>query len=187
MLVPVLLFLLGLPNKVPSAGRSTATVDTTEDAKHYAGAVLTGGTSVLNNLAVAAALKLDSGLGRPIRIDVKALESAAAYPDRRDSLQGKTVIVTGQFAPSASDNMFSLVRFRIQCCAADRIKLDVPILSKYPLSDLRPPLKQDEWVEVTAKVDFRAAPGSSAFKTVLLVPQLRYIRPTDPDPTPFLQ
>jgi hypothetical protein len=186
MLIPVLLFLLGLPNKAPAVGRIHAKVDTTEDAQRYAGALMAGGPDQLNNLAIAAALRLDEGLGPVTEMDFKSLETAATLPGVRERLKGRTVRVKGQFAPT-NDRVFSLVRFRIQCCAADRIPVDVTIISKNPLTDIQPPLKNSEWVEVTGKVDFRVPPGHSAYKTLLLVPQLRYIQPIDPDPSPWLE
>jgi hypothetical protein len=186
MLIPVLLFLLGLPSKAPGVGRVHSKIDTTEDAQLYAGALLAGGPDVLNNVSVAAALKLDESMGQAVEMDCKQLESAAAIPQARETLKGKTVRVRGQFAPT-NDRVFNLVRFRIQCCAADRIRINVPLISKESLNGLKTPLKADDWVEVTAKVDFRRAPGEQAFTTVLLVPQLRYIRPCDPDPSVWLQ
>jgi hypothetical protein len=181
MLIPVLLFLLGLPNKAPGVGRVHTKVDTTEDAQRYAGALMAGGPNLFNTVGIAAALKQEERLD-PVEMDFKALESAASIPSAREALKGKAVRVRGQFAPS-SDRVFSLVRFRIQCCAADRIQVNVPIVSKEPL----PPLKQSEWVEVTGKVEFRIPPGQQAYTTVLTVPQSRYIRPTDPDPVPWIQ
>jgi hypothetical protein len=186
MLVPVLLFLLGLPSKAPGVGRVHTKIDTTEDAQHYAGALLAGGPDVLNTLGVAAALMSEEAMGTAIEMDCKQLESAATVPQARETLKGKTVRVRGQFAPS-NDRVFSLVRFRIQCCAADRIRINVPMISKNSLNDLKIPLKENDWVEVTAKVDFRMAPGDRNYTTVLLVPQLRYIRPCDPDPSVWLQ
>jgi hypothetical protein len=186
MLIPVLLFLLGLPSKAPGVGRLHTKVDTTEDAQYFAGALAAGGPDLWNNLNVAAALKLDESMGQAIEMDCKQLESASALPQARETLKGKTVRVRGQFSKT-NDLVFTLVRFRIQCCAADRIPIKVPIISKFPLSEHQPPLKSDEWVEVTGKVDFRIAPGEREYTTLLLVPQLRYIRPCEPDPSIWLQ
>src|SRR5262249_20892733 len=156
-----------------------AKVDTTEDAQRYAGALMAGGPDQLNNPAIAPGLGLAERLGPVTGEGFKTLESAAPIPKLGEKLEGRKVRGRGQCAPT-NDRVFSLVRFRIQCCAADRIPVDVTIISKNPLTDIQPPLKNSEWVEVTAKVDFRIPPGSSTYKTLLLVPQLRYIQPTDP-------
>jgi hypothetical protein len=183
LLIPVLLFLLGLPNKSPNVGRVRTKVDMTEEAEHYAGALLAGGPHTLNSLVVAAALKLDEGLNDVIEVNFKDLETAASLPTKRAEYQGKAVRVRGQFAPmGGSDRVFSLVRFRIQCCAADRIQVNVPIICKEPVSNIKP----SEWVEVTGRVDFRIPPGQSHYTAVLLVPQPRYVKTTDPDPNPWI-
>ena len=47
---------------------------------------------------------------------------------------------------AGGNQFFSLARFRIQCCSADAIRLNVPIFSAEPITNF----EVSQWVQVTA-------------------------------------
>ena len=125
----------------------------------------------------------------------RELEGAAYSQERRDLYEGKTVKLKGQFAPSGNDRMFSLVRFKINCCAADAIPLSAVIMIDPDAKEkLDPAQSQGHWVEVTGQVQFRTRQknGREEWVTVIMVrpdkdhslPSL--IVPTPPDTRPFI-
>jgi hypothetical protein len=179
LLIPILLFVLGLPNKGPQVRAATAQVDMTQEGIGYAMLIESGGDP-LKQLTIAAALTAE-GSGPPTALDFKTLEKASIEEEDRKYWQGKRVGVKGQFAPSPnSDRVFSLVRFRIRCCAADAIPLNVPMIAKEPITGI----KEGEWVEVTGRVEFQK--GRNGYQTLLRVPNRKAIAPSDPDPNPWV-
>lgn len=129
--------------------------------------------------------EFDLALGPPFGMDFKTLESLAYVPQIRNDYNGKTVQVVGQYAPRFdNDRVFTLVRHRIQCCRADAIQLDVPIISREPLKGLQP----DQWVKVTGRVEFLADPRQpNRLRTVLRVSRKVYVVPTSPDPEIYVR
>jgi hypothetical protein len=124
-------------------------------------------------------------LEAPIYIGFKELEALAFNPDSRTNWSGKKVQVIGQFAPyGRSDRWFSLARYRIQCCAADAVQLNVPIFCKEVLKDF----KRDDWVRVTGRVEFREQPGRpGTYNTVLVVNRWANIVRTAADTDPYVR
>jgi hypothetical protein len=124
-------------------------------------------------------------LEAPQWISFKDLEKKAFTQKDRDEYKGKKVQVIGQFAPIGnSDRWFSVARLRIQCCGADAVQLNVPVLCKEGLKAF----KRDEWVRVTGRVEFREMPGRPGiFQTVLVVNRAANIVPTQPDPEPYVR
>src|SRR5260370_3667619 len=117
---------------------------------------------------------------------VKDLEAFAGRADFRAEKQGKTVRVRGQFAPSrGSDHVFSLQRYRISCCAADAIPLDVPIVTRESLATRASDLKINQWVKVTGVIDFQQIGGQ--YQTGLRVLNLAPGQPCPPGSHPVLQ
>ena len=111
-------------------------------------------------------------------MDFKTLESAAYDEGSRQFWQHKRVKVVGQYAPfRGSDRVFSLVRFRIQCCAADAIQLNVPMICAESLSGFQ----ANQWVEVIGRVEFQRRPDSS-FTTIVVIPRRQNVNLTNPDP-----
>jgi hypothetical protein len=189
LLLPVMLYLLGLPNKLPPV-TGAASFDLTEEAQAYA-AVVAAAPVPFGALPWAALAAGEHVEGTAKQVSFKALEGAAYDPAEQERLQGEVVKVVGQFAPvSGSDRAFHVVRYRIQCCGADAIRLSVPCWSREPLGALKP----GDWVRVTGRVMFREVqPGHLV--TILqvprrnpaLAPQLQPVVPTDPDPNPYIQ
>jgi hypothetical protein len=167
-----------LPNKGPQVRAAATQVDLSQVAAGYATLVESATDPWRLLVATAALTGEDSGPATPLGF--KTLEQASADKDDRDYWKGKRVKVTGQFAPSpASDRIFSLVRFRIRCCAADAIQLNVPMISKESVSDI----KTDQWVEVTGRISFQQ--GRNGYLTVLHIPNRQAIASTNPDPNPW--
>lgn len=183
LLLPIMLYLLGLPNKPPSATAGTVALDPTEEAQ--ACAVLIGiGPLPLTQSGLAAAVLLADHAEGPAKLaGFKELEEAAYEPADREHWQGQFVQVVGQFAPFAgSDRFFDVVRYRIQCCAADAIPLRVKVVSREGVTGIGP----NDWVRVAGRVAFQEIrPGT--FVTYLRVPRRQNIMLTDPDPRPYIQ
>jgi hypothetical protein len=186
LLVPIILFLLGLPNKGPKAkAQDVAITQTDEQAAPAFGSLIGAGPLPLQQTVLAAAALADSSGGRVYGMDFKSLESAAQDEQSRKEWKGKYVRVVGQYAPtkSRSDHLFALVRFRIQCCAADAVQYRIPVLCKETLSGFQ----QNAWVEVTGRVEFSPDSEKGGFMSILIVPKRKNIVPTNPDPNPYIQ
>jgi hypothetical protein len=183
LLIPIILFLLGLPNKGPKAKAVDVSITRTDDVSAGpAYATMVGlGPLPWHQAALAAATVGE----KPIGMDFKSLEGAAQDEDSRRYWKGKNVRVVGQYAPTQTqnDHIFSLVRFRIQCCAADAIAYRVPVLCREVLSGFYP----NQWVEVTGRVEFQPQPSGGGFMTYLVVPRRANITLTNPDPNPYIQ
>ena len=187
LLVPIILFMLGLPNKGPSFNASSvAAVDTTgdaiEEAKFYFTLTALGSDRLAPLGPILVRLVADAEASDVDRtLDVKKLENLAARATDREYYKGKTVQVRGQYA-QRNERYFELARFKIQCCAGDAIPISVPVLAKDSITGY----KEQQWVEVTGRLDFRPdAKGS--FKTVLRVTQRNQVRQCNPDLNPYFQ
>lgn len=179
LLVPIILFLLGLPNKGPTveAGSFKPLGASNKEMASYAGFIAMG--PLVGNQWVSVAGMTAEEPAR--KIDFQVLEQAAL---RREAWDGKTVSVVGQFRPNVqSQREFSLMRFRIKCCAADAIPLDVPIVCKEPVVSV-PPM---QWIQVTGQIEIQKREGSeNSYMTVLRVPSRSKIKVTEPDANPYL-
>jgi hypothetical protein len=135
------------------------------------------------------------------QLDFKELDGAANDKNRRDYYDGKIARITGQFVPSPNNRVFSLVRLKIRCCAADAVPLPFPILVNDALAKDLPPEQclpdaenlNRKWVEITCQIQFRQRPDRpNEWITVLVVqptkdkPITELIKPTLPDSNPYL-
>jgi hypothetical protein len=180
LLIPIMLFLLGLPSKGPAlnANLGKIEVDFTEEAMQAATFVSVGPSGWAQIVAVrASADQVDK---EAIPVDFKRLEIMSSSASDRDYWNGKTIKVKGQFMPQ-SDRVFHLVRLRIQCCAADAVQLNVPIIAKDSITDIQP----ESWVVVTGRVAFREVDGKTT--TSILVQSRRAVEKTSPDINPYEQ
>lgn len=186
LLVPIILFMLGLPSKGPSiVVDPSAALDTTRDVLeeaqfHFTLAALSADRSAPIGVLLARA-GADADAGDLALLNVKELEQAAATSTDRDYYKGKSVRVKGQIVPH-SERYFDLVRFRIQCCAGDAVQVSIPVIAK----DNYIPRKPQIWVEVTGKIDFRTN-AKGEFKTVVQVANRNHVRECNPDLNPYLQ
>ncbi len=184
MLVPVILFTLDLPNKLPDIGQVSITMDFTAEATNYGKLIAGLADPFPGHLAFVASLRQDSLKSDPVPMDFKKLETLAADQPTRDQWNGETVVVRGQFSPDRiSDRAFGLVRLRVSCCANDSVKLTVPIKVGESLRGLG--VKVNDWVRVTGNIEMTKV--GDVYRTQLVVPSVQYIVPCDPDPNPYIQ
>jgi hypothetical protein len=153
LLVPVILFLLGLPNKGPAL----TAVDLSGLRSDGAAIDTTGSTTIATS-------------------DFLAIVKFALGAETREQYKDKWVKVRGQFMGNDRDEkIFTLGRFRINCCGADAIQLNVPIISPVPITNWR----TGDWVEVHGKIDFAEVGGKMA--TILRIPNADAIRACQPE------
>lgn len=146
LLLPVVLYFLNLPNQGFSA-----------DA----------GGSDLSGLALDMPASVDS-TGR-VSVGFVELQQASLTPESREFYEGKTVTLTGQYK-GHDPKRFTLVRFKIACCAADAVPLDAVIMVNDQSSDkVDPDTYRNRWVQVTGRIHFFQKPGGNEFITALIL------------------
>ena len=190
ILVPVVLFLLGLPRK----GKEVDEVrpEFGIDAVVEAAGLIGSGSQGWSPLVYVGYLGKDQVSGDSVYYDFKKLEEevryAAASPDPnvRADWNNKAITVIGKFAPSRNKDgvenqrEFALIRYKISCCASDAIPLTLPILSRENVS-----IKRDTWVQVTGRVEFRKRRDENV--AVIVVSVKGAVLPCPPDPNPYVQ
>lgn len=128
-MIPVGLFLLNLPNS------SFAAVQALD----------------LNNVEFSSNV-VDKGTEN--NVSFLQLERAAQRQEARELYEGKTVALVGQFEGN-DDKKFTLIRFKMNCCAADAVPLKGAMFV-----DQKVPAKIDhklwnkKWVKVKGQVQF---------------------------------
>jgi hypothetical protein len=176
LLLPIVLYFLGLPNEGFSIGGQQSIE-----------------VGQFDDVATAERSKGLEGFGG--ELSFRELEGAAYSPERRSLYEGKTYKLKGQFAPSGNDSMFTLVRFKINCCAADAVPVPAVIMIDPSSKEkLDVAAYQGKWVEVTGQVQFRTRKlgGREEWVTVVVVrpdekhPLSKLIEPTEPDRSPFI-
>jgi hypothetical protein len=186
LLLPVILYLLRLPNEGFGAGNAGPTVQmdlTKEAAKNCA---FLAATSPLQQVVIGGVLLKKAD--KPIPIDFSALEGLSSDPGKQALWQGKTVRVKAMFqADPSNDRRFDLFLFRMQCCAADAIPVKVPCVCRESVSGIQSSPNATLWVEVTGQIDFWEPPGSGRRLTFVHVAQRSDIKLSTPRPTNYLQ
>lgn len=158
LLLPIVLFFLNLPNKgFTSSGKA---VDI-GDEEH---AVVAKGNGVIS-------------------LGFKEMSQWAYNEDQRKEFEGEQGVIKGQFMPGRNDRTFGLVRYKITCCAADAIPLNVVIISKEPIQNIRP----NQWVKVTGQIQFRKRLDRDEYVPVLSVESRNNVELTPPDDNPYIQ
>jgi uncharacterized membrane protein YraQ (UPF0718 family) len=113
-----------------------------------------------NPATLAAACGLMAGrTDRQVpEVSFLGLEEAARQPELRAYYQGRLVLMKGRFSGSA--RQFTLLRYKINCCAADATPLrallyvDTASDQKLDVASLN-----NKWVEVIGRVQFIPSPG----------------------------
>ncbi|HLJ98201.1 MAG TPA: PDZ domain-containing protein [Gemmataceae bacterium] len=122
-----------------------------------------------------------------IPLEFNTLQGAAYTPGSRQFYEGKVVRLVGQYSPGRNDRTFTLVRFKITCCAADARPLNVVIQldphARGSLSHIKPL----EWVSVTGRITFGQRKDRDEYVTMLIVNAPEDVKVTDPDPRYYLQ
>lgn len=168
LLVPVVLYMLNLPNQGFSA-----------DA---------GGTLNLADFQAPTSVR-STGTAT---VGFAELQQASLTPESRDYYEGKTITLTGQYA-GADPKRFTLVRYKIACCAADAVKLNAVIMvDPQSTEKVDPDRYRNQWVEVTGRVHFFQKPGSNEYVTALILyptkdePLSQFIKKISPPATPWV-
>jgi hypothetical protein len=141
ILLPVVLFLLGLPK----GGLSGQGVNAINEELNWSGDV--------------------SGKGdKPTRIGFNQLELACRNPERRANLAGTKVQLLGKYKGGDRQDRFTLVRFKMTCCGPDAIALKAVIMidpSKKSGLTVDPQEYFNQWVQVTGQLQFGTLPSSN--------------------------
>jgi uncharacterized membrane protein YcgQ (UPF0703/DUF1980 family) len=146
LLLPVVLYFLNLPNQGFSAD---------------AGGSLDLGKFDAPEAAVRSTGKAEVGFAE--------LQQASLTPESREYYEGKTIALTGQYN-GFDTKRFTLVRFKIACCAADAVKLDAVIMVDPKSSEkVDPDTYRNQWIEVRGNVHFFPKPGSKEYVTALIL------------------
>ena len=91
--------------------------------------------------------------------------------------EGRTIQIRGQLSPTGNDSIFKLVRYKINCCAADAIPLNAVIMidpaSKEKLQTAE---MQGKWLLVTGQIQFRKRKDRDEYVTTI------FVRPTKKHP-----
>jgi hypothetical protein len=168
LLLPVVLYFLNLPNQGFSA-------DAGEN---------------LNGLDLQAPTSVRS-TGKAT-VGFAELQQASLTPESRDYYEGKTISLTGQYDGSDSQR-FTLVRYKIACCAADAVKLNAVIMVDPGSGGAIDPDKyRNKWVEVRGRVHFFQKPGGNEYVTALILypskddPLAEQVKIIPPPSTPWV-
>jgi hypothetical protein len=169
LLLPVVLYFLNLPNQGFSADAGGAGLNLSE---------LSAPTSVRST--------------GNAEIGFSALQQASLSPESRDYYEGKTVSLTGQYK-GHDPKRFTLVRYKIACCAADAVPLNAVIMVDAASGEQIDPDKyRNKWLEVTGRIHFLQKPGSNEYITALVLyptkeePLSNLVKITPPPSTPWV-
>jgi uncharacterized membrane protein YcgQ (UPF0703/DUF1980 family) len=146
LLLPVVLYFLNLPNQGFSAD--------------------VGGTDLSRlNLETPTSIRSTG----QVSVGFVELQQASLTPESRDYYEGKSVTLTGQYSGD-NPKRFTLVRFKIACCAADAVPLNAVIMIDPNSSEsIDPDRYRNKWVEVRGRIHFFPKPGSNEFITALIL------------------
>jgi hypothetical protein len=160
LFLPVALYFLNLPNDGYS--------------NEHSGGVDRGQYGDLPQLAGSTG-NIDHELG------FSELENAARQSDQRKYYEGKTGYLTGRFFGD-DDTYFTLIRYKLNCCAADAVPIKVLTMVDYSLLEDRvkkdPSFKfkkmnphdfNNRWVRVTGQIRFLQRKGSDEYLPALIV------------------
>lgn len=158
LLLPVVLFLLGLPRP----GFSAAGIKQ-----------MVGNASLESGGPVTA--KDGTVLG------FRELADAAHFPATREHFEGKTGQLKGMFMRLGNDREFTLFRIKMRCCAADAVPVQVRIISPTNISHI----ENKQWVKVTGRIGFRKIAGMDKYMPVLLLESADDVQKTEAEASEF--
>jgi hypothetical protein len=149
LLVPVLLYMLD----VPSEGiRASGTGDEAWDPTKF-----------------AVGSQSEAARGEDYGVSFGQLEEAARNPEQREYYKGKRVHLTGRFF-SDDPRFFRLVRYRIQCCAADAVPINVTMMVDPKCKERLDIMRYNgKWVEVAGYVHFLHRVDTGEYHTAVIV------------------
>jgi hypothetical protein len=158
LLIPVAFFLLNMPNRGPTPRKTNEELQDT------------------------GWVKVEGKGDGPVEVGFTELSQAAYIPDRREDLEGKRVILRGQFVSGPTPNVCTLARYKVTCCSADAVQLNVAIVSPDSLQQYQ----DNQWVEVEGLVQFRKLKNRDEYRPVLQLASLAGIRPIAAETNPYL-
>lgn len=167
LLLPVALYFLNLPNQGFSQARIAAELQSRG--------------SLGDSGMVHVAAKGDKVLG----LDFKELDRAASTPALRAYFEGQRGWLEGQFVPIQDNRkVFTLVRFKITCCAADSVQLNLAIVSPENISEIKPL----DWVRAEGQIQFRKIKDKEEYMPVLQLGSPDDVRILERPPSnPYIQ
>jgi len=144
LLLPIVLFFLNVPNEVFS---NVKAVD----------------LSQFGEVGTVAEKGVDFNVG------FLQLEMAAMTAESRNHYEGKTVRLIGKYV-GEEEKRFSLIRFKINCCAADAVPLNA-VMMVDPAAQEKLAWKKyrNNWVQVTGRVHFLQRKDGDQFMTALVL------------------
>ncbi len=154
--LPVMLFLLGLPNEGFRSARAVQIEELEREVTEKHGDV--------------------------VYLDFMEFYNSAYNTVDREFLKGRTGVLKGQLAHGNSPNVLSLVRFKRGCCPADAIPLFVAVVSPERISEI----KNMAWVEVTGQIQYVRRKGRDQEIPVLKLGSLKDIVLTSSEVPYFL-
>lgn len=190
LMLPVVLYFLNLPNEGFSASYTAAELDDplTEQVVASTTALLASPTSPGPLLAAGSLFPGRNdrfGSGGVVKkvevpdLEFSRLERAAFNAAERDRLQGRSVWIVGKFAAGSDSSQFGLVRYKMNCCAADALPLNAvlmvhPAWQGDPL-DIR--ARQQRWVKVTGRLFFfkRRGRADEYIPAIVLFPDKNHL------------
>ncbi len=184
MLVPIILFMLGLPNKPPAAAAYKVDDDTriAEAVRESSQVASLIGLDEWSRVAAFCKTAGDNALGDAMPVDFKRLHDSPDDKNEQVVLQDKIVKIRGQFAADPSDpRFFTLVRSQIGCCGADAVQKKIRVFSRQPITEI----KHDEWAEVVGKVEYGKRGAATVVRLVTLGPAT--VHRCNQDPHPYFQ
>lgn len=144
LLLPIVLFFLNVPNEVFSNVKG---VD----------------LSQFGEVGSVAEKGIDFNVG------FLQLEMASMTQESRNHYEGKTVRLIGKYV-GEEEKRFSLIRFKINCCAADAVPLNA-VMMVDPNSTEKLAWKKyaNKWVQVTGRVHFLKRKDNEQHMTALVL------------------
>jgi uncharacterized membrane protein YcgQ (UPF0703/DUF1980 family) len=158
LLIPVTLYLLNMPNQ---AANPKQVHDEFQD----------------NGL-----VQMASKDGGPVSVGFTELSQAAYIPAMREDLEGKRVVLRGQYVAGSLPNVCTLARIKVTCCYADAMQLNVAIVAPSSLEQFQ----NNQWVEVKGQVQFRKLKNRDEYRPVLQLASLADISPIAAETNPYL-
>jgi hypothetical protein len=170
-MLPVVLFMLNLPNEGFSANYKDVHVEDELVPQTVVSAVgmlapLGGGPLFsVSSLHPGCNDRYSGGVVKSIEyhdLRFSNLERAASDPNLRAELSGRSATIIGKFVASGESNRFGLVRYRMNCCAADALPLNAVMMVTPSWQGERLDVKerQQKWVKVTGRIFFLKKRGS---------------------------
>jgi hypothetical protein len=159
LMLPVVLFFLNLPNSGLTARYTDLNATYPADKKALTAIGLLASPMAPAPLLAAAVLPEDEvleGLG------FSELERAAFDPMRRKRYEGKLATLEGMLVARPDFQQFNIVRYRMNCCAADALPINAAVLVDpgWTGDKLDVRKRHQKWVRVKGRIHFFPRPNA---------------------------